>query len=230
MIRLGRVLLVDGSAVFREVFASVLRPHADEVSVAADCETAVCLLQERALPDLLLCETTLPDGDGFEVLGHVQAPHATAPLSVLLTSSWSSRAAERARALGATGLLAKPLGFRDVAALWKQHRCAAWKDVQRTHARPLGVAFVLDPEDEDRSLLCWPVVNLGAADALVDAGGPVEIGSRLVLKLNVGEHGCRVEAEVARIQQPGWDHSAGIALRFREPSPELRALVQSAAS
>lgn len=227
MIRLGRVLLVDGSAVFREVFASVLRPHAEEVSVAADCETAIPLLQERALPDLLLCETALPDGDGFDVLSHVQAPHATAPLTVLLTSSWSSRTAKRAQGMGATGLLAKPLGFRDLAILWKQHRSSDWKEVQRTHARPLGVAFVLDPEDDNRSLLCWPVVNLGAADALLDAGGPVPIGTRLTLQMNVGEHRSCTQAEVTRIQDPGWDHSAGVAVRFSEPSPELRALVQA---
>lgn len=227
MIHLGRVLLVDGSAVFREVFASVLRPHADEVSVAVDCETAVSLLQQRALPDLLLCETSLPDGDGFEVLSHVQAPHATAPITVLLTSAWSSRTAEQARSMGATGLLAKPLGFRDLAILWKQHSSYQWKDVQRAHTRPLGVSFVLDPEDEDRSLLCWPVVNLGSADALVDAGGPVPVGTRLCLQLNVGEHRCRVEAEVARIQDPGWDHSAGVALRFPEPDESLRALFRS---
>jgi len=230
MIRLGRVLLVDGSAVFRELFASVLQPHADEVVVAGDCETALARLEERALPDVLLCETGLPDGDGFEVLEHVQAPHATAPMTVLLTSAWSSRLAEQARGMGATGLLVKPLGFRDLAAMWKQHRAVGWKDVQRTHARPLGVAFVLDPADEDRPLLCWPIVNLGSADALVDAGGPVAVGSRLLLQLNVGEHRCRIAAEVARVQDPGWDHSAGVALRFSGPSPELRALIDAASA
>lgn len=229
MIRLGRVLLVDGSAVFRELFASVLQPHADEVAVVRDCESAVARLEERALPDVLLCETCLPDGDGFEVLEHVQAPHATAPMTVLLTSAWSSRIAERARGMGATGVLAKPLGFRDLAAMWKQHRAGAdWKDVHRTHTRPLGAAFVLDPQDEDRPLLCWPIVNLGSADALVEAGGPVAVGTRLRLQLNVGELRCRTAAEVARVQDPGWDHSAGIALRFAAPSPELRALVEAA--
>ncbi len=225
--RLGRVLLVDGSAVFRDIFAAVLKPHAQEILVAADCETAVAMLEERSLPDLLLCETMLPDGDGFEVLDHVQAPHATAPVSVLLTSSWSRRIAERARAMGATAVLAKPLGFRDIAMVWQQHRAADWKDTQRTHSKPLGVAFVLDPADDDRPVLCWPLINLGSADALVDAGGPVEVGASLTLQINVGDQRCRAPAVVTRVQDPGWDHSAGVAVRFVDPSDSLRALTAS---
>jgi CheY-like chemotaxis protein len=228
MIRLGRVLLVDGSAVFRETFAAVLEPHAEEVTVAGDCESAVRLLEERALPDLLLCEIALPDGDGFEVLDHVaQAPHATAPASILLTSAWSRRAAEQARAMGAIAVLAKPLGFRDLAMVWKQHRSGEWKEVQRAHTRPLGVSFVLDPADEDRPVLCWPLVNLGIHDALVDAGGPIPVGTMLTLNLHVGEQRCRVESEVVRIHDPAWDHSPGVAIRFSEPSEALRELVAS---
>jgi len=225
MTRLGRVLLIDGSAVFRELFAAILGPHAEAVAVASDCEGALSALEAGPAPDLLVCDLRLPDGDGFEVLEHARDLPGGGPGTVLTTSAWSQRAASKARAVGAIALLAKPMSLRDLGLAWIRHVAGSWKEVRRTHARPLGVAFALDPEDGDRSLLCWPLVNLGSNDALVDAGGPLPVGLDLTLRLHVGEHVCRVDTQVVRIQDPGWDHAAGVAVRFTAPSDALRALI-----
>ena len=229
MTRLGRVLLIDGSAVFRELFASVLEPHAEAVTIAADCEAAVAALETAPHPDLLVCDLRLPDGDGFEVMEHARELPGGGPAAVLTTGDWSQRAAARARATGAVALLAKPLSLRDLALAWSRHAAGTWKEVRRTHAQPIGVAFVLDPADEDRSLFCWPIVNLGANDALLDAGGPVPVGIPLALRVHVGDHVCRADTEVVRIQDPCWDRSAGVAVRFKAPTDALRALIADTA-
>ena len=48
------------------------------------------------------------------------------------------------------------------------------------------------------------------------------MGERLRLRLRLGSEVIDLEAEVVRIQEPGWSVFPGVAVRFRDPDSEAQ--------
>jgi CheY-like chemotaxis protein len=105
------VLYVDDDRNLCQIVGRTLRSEGYEVRTAFDGAEAVASLREDP-PDLLLLDLLLPRRDGFEVLEEIRSmppPISRLPVVLLSGCSPTPAYAERARSLGASELLAKPV-------------------------------------------------------------------------------------------------------------------------
>ncbi len=109
-----RVLVVDDEPQIAEVLKTYLEREGMVVDVCGSVAEATAALQ-RAAPDILVLDITLPDGSGLDVLRAVSLPNARVP-TIMLTA----RADEADRVvgleLGADDYVAKPFSPREVVA------------------------------------------------------------------------------------------------------------------
>ena len=107
-----RVLIVDDSAVAREVLTTILRRDGFEVATASSAEAASSKLAQNR-PDVVLLDLQLPGRSGLEFLEHQMKAD---PLPIVVCSGIAqtgTSAAMRALELGALDVLPKPaLGIR----------------------------------------------------------------------------------------------------------------------
>ena len=104
-----RVLVVDDSAVAREVLSAILRRDGFEVETAFGAQSAQGRIKQRA-PDVVVLDLQMPGVDGLEFLEGVMQ---SMPLPVVVCSSIAqpgAKAAIRALELGALDVISKPSG------------------------------------------------------------------------------------------------------------------------
>lgn len=104
-----RVLVVDDSAVAREVLSAILRRDGFEVETAFGAQSAHLRIRNRR-PDVVVLDLQMPEVDGLEFLESVM--HSL-PLPVVVCSSIAqpgAKAAIRALELGAVDVISKPTG------------------------------------------------------------------------------------------------------------------------
>lgn len=170
-----QVLVVDDSAVVREVVSAVLGQEPDlRVTTAADPIIALDKMR-AARPDVILLDLEMPRMDGLTFLRRVMA---TDPIPVVVCSAAATRGADAAiRALeeGAVDVIAKPqLGVRDflhesAVALTDAVRAAARARVPRPQAAggaapAVGPARLVAPPLPDRR-----IVAIGASTGGTEA-------------------------------------------------------------
>ncbi|WP_020146236.1 sigma-54 dependent transcriptional regulator [Thioalkalivibrio sp. ALJ15] len=97
-----RILLVDDEAPIRRAVRRFLEHHGFQVRLAEDLASARTALREE-LPDLMLVDLRLPDGEGIELLA--EAGHTP---TVIMTSYASVPSAVTAMKEGAADYIAKP--------------------------------------------------------------------------------------------------------------------------
>src|SRR6476620_536725 len=108
-----RVLVIDDSAVVRQVMVAILSAEADMDVVTAH-EPIIAMRKMRdALPDVILLDLEMPRMDGLTFLRQIQGTH---PMPVVICSAFSgahTEAAVRALEYGAIDMVKKPeLGVR----------------------------------------------------------------------------------------------------------------------
>jgi CheY-like chemotaxis protein len=99
-----RVLVVDDSAIVRDLMTEVLTHAGFEVLLAADGQEGLAKARET-LPDAVLLDVDMPRMDGFEVLRQLRA-RSDVPI-IMLTLRASTEDQRRAASLGATAYLIK---------------------------------------------------------------------------------------------------------------------------
>lgn len=62
---MGKILIVDDEDQIRKLLARMLELEGYEIYQAADCKTALSEMK-RAVPDVVLCDVFLPDGNGVD--------------------------------------------------------------------------------------------------------------------------------------------------------------------
>lgn len=103
------VLVVDDSAVMRQMIATVLQEAGHRVLLAEGGPQALALARSHSA-DLVLTDWTMRPMDGGELIAQLRAlpAYARRPIAVLSTLSGAAEKAQ-ARAAGANGWLCKPL-------------------------------------------------------------------------------------------------------------------------
>lgn len=87
----------------------------DRVRVARDGEEALKVLGETgAPPGLVLLDAKLPKVDGYEVLRRMGTGAPSRPTVVMFTSEDATVAENRARQLGASEFVYKPIDYNDL--------------------------------------------------------------------------------------------------------------------
>lgn len=126
-----RVLIVDDSALIRNVLAEILRAAPDlQVVGSASGATAARELVRTLNPDVITLDVEMPGVSGLEFLEKLMA---TQPKPVVMVSAFTERGSEttlRALELGAVDFVAKPKGgsvqgLRDYAEVLREKLRAA---------------------------------------------------------------------------------------------------------
>lgn len=111
---MSRVLIVEDDEAIAVGMADTLRREGHAVSVAGTV-SAACAALGASLPDLVILDLGLPDGDGFTVLAHLRRRDAGLPVLVL---SARTMELDKVRALdgGADDYMTKPFGLSELLA------------------------------------------------------------------------------------------------------------------
>jgi two-component system response regulator AtoC len=107
------VLIVDDEQVFRVLAESALAAEGFEVRSAINIARAKKEI-DRAVPDVVLLDRRLPDGDGMALLREIRAEGQSAPLFILVTAYADIANAVEALRAGAVDYLAKPVQPTDL--------------------------------------------------------------------------------------------------------------------
>ncbi len=105
-----KVLLIDDDPGILEGVGDRLRSYGLEVRCEATSAGCYAALRQE-VPDLVLLDIQLPDGDGLDILKDFQARHPALPV-LMITSLKGKR--EEALRRGAKGFLAKPFKGEDL--------------------------------------------------------------------------------------------------------------------
>jgi len=108
-----RVLAVDDDEDYREGLTYLLDDLGYSVTAAADGREALQSLKDDPRPDVILVDLRMPGMNGEEFLEE-QARDADLASIPFVVVSGARDVEEKARALGAAGVLAKPFGLRSL--------------------------------------------------------------------------------------------------------------------
>lgn len=109
------ILVVEDNAIQREGLAVVLRKEGYTVLVAADGKEASAAVRV-GVPDLILLDMLLPAPDGWHLMRMWKKYPALASVPVFIVTGLGIASEEWAAALGARGLVRKPVEVEPLLA------------------------------------------------------------------------------------------------------------------
>lgn len=132
-----KILIVDDEPDIRELLEITLGRMSLQTASAADLTAARALLASESF-NLCLTDMRLPDGDGIELVKHIQQQYSDVPVAVI-TAHGSTETAIKALKAGAFDFVSKPVDLqklRDLvqAALRLTHKQAQPEDVPELDA------------------------------------------------------------------------------------------------
>lgn len=111
----ARILIAEDEPHLLKLLANILEEHGYTVELARDGLEAWSRVQRDPRIDLLLTDLRMPNLDGYELLGLLaRLPEEHRPPCLVLTAVGGARDRERARALGAAGVMTKPFRALEV--------------------------------------------------------------------------------------------------------------------
>jgi CheY-like chemotaxis protein len=114
---MAKILVIDDDAVQRILLNAVFRKQGLEVLQASNGQEGIRLARDRR-PDVIVSDINLPEMDGFAVLDSLRKEPITASIPLILITANSDEADQlRAKELGASGYLPKPISIPDMQAL-----------------------------------------------------------------------------------------------------------------
>ena len=207
-----RILVVEDDREIRAMMQSSLSVEGFEVQTAVSVSEASALLR-HSLPDVLLLDLGLPDGDGIELVHAVRKQHA---LPILVVSARHQEAQKIALLdAGADDYLTKPFSVSELLARIRvalRHRGTALAAAVTLHAlddlrvdlatrtvQSRGEALHLTPTEF--KLLARLVRSAGRVvthrQLLADVWGPEFTGHTHYLRLYMGQLRAKIERDPA---------------------------------
>ena len=122
------VLVVEDNALVTSATRILLEDAGFRVSTAGRLAEADAICQ-RDVPDAILLDLKLPDGDGLTLLKRLEAAGADSPLVLALTGRDEPEVRQRCLRAGCTEVLLKPVDIRALAA-----RIRSWLDARAAHS------------------------------------------------------------------------------------------------
>lgn len=150
-----KVMIVDDSAVMREVMQQLLAPHKDIEVIGAAMDPLLALQKMKAVwPDVILLDVEMPRMDGITFLRQIMA---TRPTPVVICSTLTEKGAAitlQALSAGAVEVITKPtMGLRDFLHDSAQEMLSAIRTAAKARVRGAAV----------------PTLEKASADAVVSA-------------------------------------------------------------
>lgn len=161
-----KVMIVDDSAVMREVMQQLLAPHKDIEVVGAAMDPLLALQKMQTVwPDVILLDVEMPRMDGITFLRQIMA---TRPTPVVICSTLTEKGADitlQALSAGAVEVITKPtMGLRDFLKDSAQEMLAAIRTAARARVKP-GVPTTLKKEEK---LSADVLINLPSSTGLLN--------------------------------------------------------------
>lgn len=107
-----RVLVADGNDYFQSIVLGMLHAFGARRIAVAECGSSALQRSRQEVTDLLICDATLPELDGFDLVRRIRTesdnPNRYTPV-IVLTSHTQAGNIVRARDCGANIVLAKPI-------------------------------------------------------------------------------------------------------------------------
>lgn len=189
---MGRVLVVDDSAVDREIAAGHIREAGFEPIKTSGAEEAIELLAEEKI-DIVLTDLIMPDMDGLDLVEQIMSRFRLTPI-ILMTSKGSEEVAVAALKAGAASYIPKRLLKRELKQILED----VYKLAQTQRRRHGVIESIVDQTTNFRigyeqeapvALLSYLADSLQALK-LCDERGQLRIGTALTEALrNAIDHG-----------------------------------------
>lgn len=215
-LQLSKVLVATSSAVLCDLLSRILSCHVEKVLTATSLAESLEHIALSADLSLVLVEHPLADSDGFRLLTHLGKLEQPKPRVIFICGKRDPDVDRRAVELGALGVLVKPICLRDIAGLLLSatQRLDVRGPRRRTSVRAFVVEAGRNESVREPSQLFWYLRDLSTSGAFLETESPLPEGSVLDLRLELGAAEVNVTAEVVRVQQPSWNHSGGVGVRF----------------
>lgn len=153
-----RIVCIDDGTSIRKAIEHILRDHGYEATSIGNPLKALSLLFQLK-PDLILCDISMPELDGYEICAMLRTSTAfrQTPI-IMLTGRDGFIDRVRARIVGATDYLTKPFGEQELLTLVETYIGPGLENppnVERLLAEDLENALELDikPPPSDASIL-----------------------------------------------------------------------------
>ena len=180
-------LIVDDEPAIRELLNLTLTRMGVECVLAGDLEQARALLRTRAV-DICLTDMKLPDGNGLDLVSHIQQHQAQIPVAVI-TAHGNVESAVQALKNGAFDFVSKPV---DLNALRTLVSTALKLREQRAGAEGRGSVQLLGKSTAIEQVRVM-IAKVARSQAPVHISGESGTGKELVARL-VHENGARADS------------------------------------
>ncbi len=143
-------MVVDDDRVLVQQMCTALETGGVEVRACTTVSEAVTTLAAW-LPDLVVLDLALPDGDAFDVLEMLR-DRAPAPLVVVISGTASARQSFRLAELGVRSYLSKPFDDHELAAAI-QHAVDEAPNIKPQLRQLVGQRSIHEVEEEVRAAM-----------------------------------------------------------------------------
>ena len=179
-------LVVDDEPAIRELLELTLARMGIDCLLAGDIAQAHAALRSRPV-DICLTDMRLPDGDGLDLVGHIQAHFPQLPVAVI-TAHGNVESAVQALKNGAFDFVSKPV---DLAALRNLVSTALKLRERRVATEGRGATRLLGRSPAIEQVRAM-VAKVARSQAPVHISGESGTGKELVARL-IHENGARAE-------------------------------------
>jgi CheY-like chemotaxis protein len=114
----ARIVAVDNAVMYLNMLKKLLQDQPYEVICTTSCTEAMQLVQSHN-PDVLLLDIEMPEMDGYELARKIQQGGCKAPI-IFITANSAREYVDKAVAVGAVGLLVKPLRINQLLEKLKE--------------------------------------------------------------------------------------------------------------
>jgi twitching motility two-component system response regulator PilH len=118
---MARVLIIDDSSFQRRILSSLLEGLGHTVLTAVNGREGL-YTAVREKPDLIITDLLMPDLDGFAFLREAKTAGVTIPV-LILTSDIQTATKNKCLALGAAGVMNKPVKKENLSRMVQQVLC-----------------------------------------------------------------------------------------------------------
>lgn len=106
---MAKILVIEDDQFFRDFLNIILSSEGHEIVLREDGETGVVAAAEE-LPDMILCDLSMPKMTGWDVITHLKSNEATKDIPIVtLTAHDTAEDRDQAYGLGCAGYEIKPI-------------------------------------------------------------------------------------------------------------------------